>query len=72
MTRFSAGKKHRGCMGIDALDRGAAMGRGVGEQREDRLLALAVIHALRALCRAVIDFAAVRPVTSQASETHGL
>ncbi len=34
-----AGEKHRGRMGIDALDRLAAMGRGVGQQGEDRLLA---------------------------------
>src|SRR5262249_40061740 len=48
LERAVAGEKYRGGMGIDALDRLAAMGRGVGEQREDRLLALAVIHPLGA------------------------
>ena len=33
-----AGEKHRGGMGVDALDRCAVMGRRVGEQGEDRLL----------------------------------
>src|SRR5262249_52432197 len=48
LQRAVAGEKYRGGMGIDALDRLAAMGRGVGEQREDRLLALAVFHPLGA------------------------
>src|SRR5262249_15635961 len=51
LERAVAGEKHRGRMGVDALDRRAAMGRRVGEQREDRLLALAVIHPLVAPLR---------------------
>src|SRR5262249_6219335 len=48
LQRAVAGEKYRGGMGIDALDHLAAMGRGVGEQRERRFLALAVIHPLGA------------------------
>ena len=45
LERAGAGEKHRGGMGIDALDRLSAMRRGVGEQREDRLLGPAVVHS---------------------------
>jgi len=42
-----AGQKHRGRVGIDALDRRSAMGRRLGQQGENRflLLGFAFVHS---------------------------
>ena len=44
---YGAGQKHRGRVGIDALDRRSAMGRRLGQQGENRFLlpGFAFIHS---------------------------
>ena len=42
-----AGQEYRGGMGVDALDRRSAMGRGFGQQGENRFLRFALVHPCR-------------------------